>query len=602
MAGTVKVIKAKPVLSARNGEGEVKKLRVAAYCRVSTDSEEQLSSYESQVKYYKELIQSKCEWSLVKIYADEAQTGTKIDKREDFQRMIQAGVDGEIDLIITKSISRFARNTVDTLKYVRLLKENNVAILFEEENINTLTMDGELLLTILSSVAQQEVHNTSEHVKKGLKMKMERGELIGFQSCLGYDYDRQAKELKVNEEEAKTVRYIFKRYIEGAGATVIARELKELGYRTKRGDLKWSETGITGIIKNEKYKGDVVMGKTFTVDPISKRRLLNFGESDKYYLENHHEPIISAEVYDEANAIREQRACPRRGTNQYNNQSREKIFRMYSFSSMLECGFCGRNLSRRIKNGGPHNEGKRTWQCVTSSKGGKKLCEHSLSIDEALIEKAYLEALNKLVDKDNTDQFKDFLETVENAIMKGSPTKRINEMEAVVKGLEEKKDSILELRINGVVSKEDCEKKYAIVSQELEIRKAELDDLKSQKREQLECRNRLKSFKDTILQHETIDVFSREVFETTVEKVIVGGFDEDGKPDSHLLNFVFKSGVSNKDHIGKIDKSKIVKLTEFECDYTHFIFEKTESGGRKKILFPKVRVIVSLNMSPERKI
>lgn len=601
MAGTVKVIKAKPVLSTRNNEGETKKLRVAAYCRVSTDSEEQISSYESQVKYYKELIQSKAEWSLVKIYADEAITGTKIDKREDFQRMIQAGVDGEIDLIITKSISRFARNTVDTLKYVRLLKENNVAILFEEENINTLTMDGELLLTILSSVAQQEVHNTSEHVKKGLKMKMQRGDLIGFQGCLGYDYDPTTKSIKVNEEEARTVRYIFKRYVEGIGGTIIARELKELGYRTKRGSLRWGLSAVIGIIKNEKYKGDIMMGKTYTVDPISKRRLTNFGESDKYYLENHHEPIVSAEVYDQANAIREKRACPRRGTNQFTNQSRERIVHMYSFSSMLECGFCGHNLSRRVKNGGLHNEGKKIWQCVVSTKGGKELCEHSLAIDEALLEKAYLEALNKLVDKDNTDQFKDFLETVETAIMSESPTKRISEMESLIKDLEKKKDSVLELRIGGVISKEDCEKKYAIINQELEIKKANLDDLKSQKREQLECRNRLKSFKDTILQHETIDVFSREVFETTIEKVIVGGFDEDGKPDSHLLNFVFKSGISNKDYIGKIDQSKIVKLTEFDCDYPHCIFEKTETGGRRKILIPQVRVIVSLNMATGRK-
>ena len=600
MAGTVKVIKARPILSARGKDGATKKIRVAAYCRVSTDSEEQISSYESQVKYYKELIESKPEWSLVKIFADEAITGTKVDKREDFQRMIQAGVDGEIDLIITKSISRFARNTVDTLKYVRLLKEKNVAILFEEENINTLTMDGELLLTILSSVAQQEVHNTSEHVKKGLKMKMERGELVGFQGCLGYDYDSIKKEITVNEEEAKTVRYIFKRYIEGAGATIIARELKELGYKTKRGNLKWGISGIVGIIKNEKYKGDLVMGKTFTVDPISKRRLSNIGESDKYYLEGHHEPIVSSEVFDQANAIREKRACPRRGTNQFTNSNREKIVHLYPFSSMLECGFCGHNLSRRVKNGSPEKEGKRIWQCTSSTKTGKENCEHSLAIDEALIEKAYLEALNRLVDKDNTAQFKDFLETVETAIMSESPTKKINELESMIESLEKKKDSILELRISGVVSKEDCEKKYAAVSQELEIKKGELDTFKDQKREQNECKNRLKKFKETILQHETIDVFSSEVFETTIEKVIVGGYDNNGDADPHMLNYVFKSGVSNKDYIGRVDQSKIVKLAEFDCDYQHFVFEKTEKGGRRKLIIPQVKVIVSLNLATGR--
>lgn len=602
MAGTVKVIKAKPILSTRNSEGDLKKIRVAAYCRVSTDSEEQISSYESQVKYYRELIESKNDWSLVKIYADEAITGTKIDKREDFQRMIQAGVDGEIDLIITKSISRFARNTVDTLKYVRLLKEKNVAIQFEEENINTLTMDGELLLTILSSVAQQEVHNTSEHVKKGLKMKMQRGELVGFQGCLGYDYNYETKELTINQEEAGIVRYIFKRYVEGAGATIIARELNDLGYKTKKGRSKWGIGSVVGIIKNEKYKGDILLGKTFTVDPISKRRLSNFGESDKYYLEGHHEPIISQEIFEQANAIREKRTCPRRGTNQFTDKSRERIVRMYSFSSMLECGFCGHNLSRRVKNGWIDGQEKKIWQCVSSTKKGKENCLHSLAIDEILLEKAYLEALNKLVDKDNTAQFKDFINTVETAIMTESPTKKINELEGAIGELEKKKDNILELRISGVISKEDCEKKYALVSQELELKKSELDEIKNQKREQTECKNRLKKFKETILQHETIDVFSREVFETTVDKIIVGGYDEDGEVDTHMLNIVFKSGVSNKDYIGKIDQSRIVKLTEFYCDYQHYIFKKLENGCRRKLIIPQVRVIVSLNMSTGGKV
>ncbi|MFR3063514.1 MAG: recombinase family protein [Holdemanella porci] len=169
---------------------------------------------------------------------------------------------------------------------------------FEEENINTLTMDGELLLTILSSVAQQEVENISANVKKGLRMKMERGEMVGFQGHrLGYDYDPETKSISVNEKEAEIVRYIFRRYLEGVGGMVISRELEEQGYLSPRGYKRWTETTVLGIIKNEKYKGDLLMGKTFTVDPISKRRLDNFGEQDKFYIENHHEPIISEEDF-----------------------------------------------------------------------------------------------------------------------------------------------------------------------------------------------------------------------------------------------------------------------------------------------------------------
>ena len=287
----VEIIKARNTLSPRARTNLTKRLRVAAYCRVSTDSEDQLNSYKSQVAYYTELIKGNSDWFLAGIYADEAITGTQVTKREDFQRLINDCMNGDIDMIVTKSISRFARNTLDTLKYVRMLKEKGIAVFFEEENINTLTMDGELLLVILSSVAQQEVENISANVKKGLKMKMQRGELVGFQGCLGYDYHPEDKTITVNEEEAEIVRYIFRRYIEGAGGSVIAQELQNLGYKTKRGSTTWAETTVIGIIKNEKYKGDILMGKTFTLDPISKRRLDIFGEEDQFYIRDHHEPL-----------------------------------------------------------------------------------------------------------------------------------------------------------------------------------------------------------------------------------------------------------------------------------------------------------------------
>ena len=267
----IKLIKATSKLSDRNKEKN-SLLRVAAYCRVSTDDEEQINSYNSQLQYYNELINKNPEWKMVGIYADKAITGTSTDKRVDFMRMINDAQNGDIDMIITKSISRFARNTVDTLHYVRLLKEKSVAIFFEEEHINTLSMDGELMLTVLSSVAQQEVHNTSEHVKKGLRMKMQRGELIGYNGCLGYDYHPDTKEITLNEEEAKTVRYIFERYLEGAGCTLIAKECSKLGYKTKTGKTTWHESAIRGILRNEKYVGDCLQGKTFTLGPHLQKK------------------------------------------------------------------------------------------------------------------------------------------------------------------------------------------------------------------------------------------------------------------------------------------------------------------------------------------
>jgi site-specific DNA recombinase len=225
----VEIIKGHGLIGRKNRGVELQRLRVAAYCRVSTNSEDQLNSYKSQVQHYTDYIKEKVEWVFAGIYADEAITGTQTRNREEFQRLINDCMNGDIDMVITKSISRFARNTLDTLRYVRMLKEKDIAVFFEEENINTLTMDGELLLVILSSVAQQEVENISANVKKGLRMKMQRGELVGFQGCLGYDYHPEDKSLTINKEESKIVQYIFQRYAEGAGSTMISKELHNLG-------------------------------------------------------------------------------------------------------------------------------------------------------------------------------------------------------------------------------------------------------------------------------------------------------------------------------------------------------------------------------------
>ena len=242
---------------------QIDRIRVAAYCRVSTDGDEQLGSFESQKLYYEEKIRKNKEWAMAGIFADEAITGTKIDKREGFQEMIRKCLNGEIDMILTKSISRFSRNTPDTIKYVRMLRDKNIAIMFEKENINTLDMNGEMLLTILSSLAQEEVESLSSNVKMGLQMKMKRGELVGFNGCFGYDYHQDTKTITVNETEAETVRLIYDMYLQGNGCGTIAKRLVELGIKNKRGTVEWHDHGVMGMIKNEKYKGDVLLGKTF---------------------------------------------------------------------------------------------------------------------------------------------------------------------------------------------------------------------------------------------------------------------------------------------------------------------------------------------------
>ena len=538
----VEIIKAKSSLSNSKRGQKIDRLRVAAYCRVSTDSEDQLNSYNSQKVYYTDLIQKNNEWVFAGIYADEAITGTQITHRADFQRMISDCLNGEIDMVITKSISRFARNTLDTLKYVRMLKERNIAVYFEDEKINTLTMDGELLLVVLSSVAQQEVENISANVKKGLKMKMKRGELVGFQGCLGYDYHPEDKSITVNKEEAEIVRYIFNRYIEGAGGSVIGNELENLGYKTKYGNSTWVPTTVLGIIKNEKYKGDILLGKTFTVDPISKRRLENMGEEDQFYIRNHHEPIISEEVFDKAQEILNRRS-KNRGKIGDGNTKREKYSRKYAFSCLLECGFCGGTLTRRRWHSGSEYD-KVIWQCVTATKKGKKHCPNSKGIPEQAIEDAFIESYRILCDS-NKDVLDEFLKRMDETLSSSSVNKQLDKVERDIDSLEKKKSKLVDMRLEDVIDSETYEAKFSNMTQKQEDLIKERIKLQETALNEKDIKRRLKEFKKTLEQNEVLTEFDRYVFESIVEKVIVGGYDEEDNIDPAQLVFVYKTGFKN---------------------------------------------------------
>ena len=509
-------------------------IRVAAYCRVSTDTEDQMNSYRSQVHYYTELIKSKNEWAFVDIYADAATTGTMINKRENFQRMINDALDDKIDMIITRSISRFARNTLDTLKYVHTLKEKRVAVFFEEENINTLTMDGELLLVVLSSVAQQEVENISENVKKGLKMRMKRGELVGSQACLGYDYDTKKKRLIINKEEAEVVKLIFKLYIEGNGSWMIARKLNELGIHTKH-DRTWTSSGVLGILRNEKYKGDVLLGKTYTVDPITKRRLSNYGEEDQYYLKDHHEPIISEEVFKQAEYIRLYRAT-KRNVQYAEGGNRTKYSRKYAFSSKVECGFCGRNYSRATwhSNNKYH---KRIWKCMNLCEGHKDLCPNRKAISEEVLEQIFVDLYNSL-NKENGYLISKFIKHINNVLRKTDINALIENIENKINQLEKSKKRLIDMNINQTIDEEMFNEKYA----DLEIRHEELRNERStllnKRKTNKSLGKRLQEFKRVLETGNQLEEFDREVFDGIVEKVIIGEKFDDGAIDPHKVIFI----------------------------------------------------------------
>ena len=541
----VEVLKANgKTISNRNQT--LDRLKVCAYCRVSTDTKDQINSYNSQVTYYKNLIKDNPKWIFAGIYADPGITGTKTEKREEFNKMINDAKEGKIDMILTKSISRFARNTLDTLKYVRLLKGLNVSVKFEEENINTLTMEGEMLLTILSSVAQQEVENISANVKKGLKMKMQRGEMVGFKACLGYDYDKETRNLVINEREAEIVRYVFNRFLDGYGSTLIGKELEEKGYLNKEGKCFWPEGTVYTMVKNEKYKGDLMMGKTYTLDPITKRKMKNYGEQDMFYVKNHHEPIVSREIWDRVNEILAIRSAPRKKAVEGLHLIKTK---MYPFSLVTKCGFCGGPAYRRtVHSSTPY--AKPTWRCICAAKKGKKLCPESVSFDEEILEEAFLEAFNKIL-ASNDDTIKEFLEDLKTSLNLVDNKEEIDSLMKEVDRLDVLKEKLIQIRTEGVLSKEDFENKYLIYQADESKLRDKVKVLKQEEENSRSTIDHVNNFLKTLKEKEELTEFNDNVFNSVIEKVIIGEKNDDGTSNPYMVSFIFTGGF-----ITKVDLTK----------------------------------------------
>ena len=348
----------KQVGNNKNSESKPK-IRVAAYCRVSTDSEEQASSYEIQIEHYTKYIKKNKEWELAGIFADDGITGTNTKKREEFNRMIEECMAGKIDMIITKSISRFARNTLDCLKYIRQLKDKNIAVFFEKENINTMDSKGEVLLTIMASLAQQESQSLSQNVKLGIQYRYQQGEVqVNHKRFLGYTKDEN-KQLVIDPEGAEVVKRIYREYLEGASLLQIARGLEADGILTAAGKAKWRPETLKKILQNEKYIGDALLQKTYTVDFLSKKRVKNNGIVPQYYVENSHEPIIPRELFMQVQEEMVRRANLRGGKG-----GKKRVYSSkYALSSIVYCGNCG-DIYRRVH---WNNRGYKSivWRCVS---------------------------------------------------------------------------------------------------------------------------------------------------------------------------------------------------------------------------------------------
>ena len=369
------------------------KQRVAAYCRVSTNSEEQLNSYAAQNSYYTQKIDETPDWEMAGIFADEGLSGTSMKKRTEFNRMIAACKQGRIDMILTKSLSRFARNTVDCLNTVRLLKAKGIGVIFEKENLNTLTEYSEFLITLFSGFAQAESESLSKNVKWG-KQKSAEAENVTFQykKLLGYRRGADGGP-EIVPEEAETVRRIFRRYLEGASLGDIKKELESDGIPTSEGIKGWSYQVIQNILTNEKYIGDALLLKTYVTDPISKKVVKNLGDQPMYYVENNHPAIIPKEIFNRAKEEMARRASKRKVMQKRGKTEQGKYSARYALSELLVCGECGTPYKRCTW---ARNGKKRiVWRCVSRLEFGTKYCRSSPTLDEDRLHRAIVAALNE---------------------------------------------------------------------------------------------------------------------------------------------------------------------------------------------------------------
>lgn len=376
-------------MSSKNGIGRNngRKLRAAAYCRVSTDREEQENSFENQVAYYTNYINSSPEYELAGIYADEGISGTGTKKRTGFQQMIRDCEERKIDIVITKSISRFARNTADCLLYSRKLKNLGIPIFFEKEHVSTMDASGELLFTVLSSLAQEESHNISSNTAWGIRSNFKKG-IPALHGCciMGYDQGPDRK-FYINEEEAKLVRRIYREFEEGMNVAEIARELNEEGICGLRGKTSWVSHTILGMLQNEFYKGDLLMQKTYVADYLTKKTLKNEGKLEKYYVREDHAAIIDP---DEWEAVQEE--IERREHFRLEHKIGKTCYSgcEYAFFSKVFCGRCGGRYGRVWKRGTAT-----TWICKNRHQKGKLCCNDI--IKEKSLQDGFVIAWNSIV-------------------------------------------------------------------------------------------------------------------------------------------------------------------------------------------------------------
>jgi len=448
---------------------KTKKLKVCAYARVSSDTEDQLNSYNAQIQEFEKRIKEKEEWEFIGLYADEGLSGTGMKKRTQFLKMIQDAKLGKIDLILTKSLSRFARNTIDTLTIVRELRELGVDIFFEKENIYSSDSKVDFMLTIFSSIAQEESRNISENVKWGIQKRYREGRvIINTNRFLGYDKDENGK-LIINEEQGRTVKIIFDMYIFGSTLSEIARFLTKQEHKNGRGVVSWTAATIKVILKNEKYCGDAILQKRVTIDYLTHKSVWNDGIVPKYYIKDNHEGIVTRETFELVQNLIKKRKENR-------NKSESKFASKYPLSGIVFCSHCGHKMNRHHYNYGKKNQ-RVVLSCKNRGQGKPKNHCKAKPMDNNDLEKVIAKSIESKIDRNKLNN--DLYRAIENNLCTKEYTDEIEKVNQSILKLQEEINEIMSMDITSL--KENTfffEELYKSKKKQLEVLQTDLETKK----------------------------------------------------------------------------------------------------------------------------
>ena len=491
-----------------------KQKRVAAYCRVSTDSDEQLTSYENQMKVYTEYINSNKDWEFAGLYADEGISGTRADKRPEFKRMIEDCLKGKIDHIITKCVSRFARNTVECLEYVRMLRSKGISVYFEKQNIDTMKNDSELYLVIYAGFAQSESESISKNITWTYRKNFEEGKPIYmYKKWLGYKKGEDGIP-EIIPYEAKVVERIFEMYLAGSPVDVIAKALQSENLQFEEKKFTFSKQMIMSVLRNEKYCGDCILQKTVTLDPIEKTRKANEGEAPMWLVENCHPAIITREMFNKV-----QEEISRR--NAYTPQSNKTAltatgkYSKYALTDVLQCGECGTRFRRVTWS--KRGKKKIVWRCVSRLDYGTKYCKDSLTVEETELQDAIVRALNKFNEEDSATYLLLMRSTIGEAIGLNGGSDEIDLLQRRIDALNKRMLNLVNESVQEGGDIESHEDEFKEISEQIEQLNSRIKAIRESEHQDGELQTRLAEIQTTIDKREN----NKNVYDDSIVRQMV---------------------------------------------------------------------------------